>query len=175
MKHSVQELLDLLETVGPRVHVLLTKLTGRVDAAEDLLQELFLKLSRSNGFKTASNQEAYLLRSAIHIAFDWRQQNRKLVSLEDSRIEIPQPGIGPADGLIQAELVGKALRALELLSDNDRELLCMRFLEEMSNETLATHYGVSVHQVRSKCSKAMDRLRRLLQSDQVKTANGDQP
>lgn len=56
MKQSVQELLDLLETVGPRVHVVLTKLTGRVDAAEDLLQKLFLKLSRSGGFKTAPNR-----------------------------------------------------------------------------------------------------------------------
>jgi RNA polymerase sigma factor (sigma-70 family) len=175
VKHSVQELLDLLETVGPRVHVLLTKLTGRVDAAEDLLQELFLKLSRSSGFKTAPNQEAYLLRSAIHIAFDWRKQNRRLVSLEDSKIEITQPGMSPADGLVHAELVVKVLQALELLSENDRELLCMRFLEEMSNETLAMHYGVTVHHVRSKCSKAMDRLRRILQPDQVKTANGDQP
>lgn len=175
MNNSVQELLDLLETVGPRVHVLLTKLTGRVDAAEDLLQELFLKLSRSGGFKTAPNQEAYLLRSAIHIAFDWRKQNRKLISLEDSKFEIVQPGMSPADGLIQSELVEKVLRAFELLSDNDRELLCMRFLEEMSNQTLATHYGVTVHHVRSKCSKAMDRLRRILRSDQVETANGDQP
>jgi len=175
VKQSVQELLDLLETVGPRVHVLLTNLTGRVDAAEDLLQELFLKLSRSNGFKTAPNQEAYLLRSAIHIAFDWRKQNRKLISLEDFKTEITQPGISPADGLIQAEMVGKVLQALEMLSDNDRELICMRFLEEMSNETLAAHLGVSAHQVRSKCSKAMDRLRRILQADQVKIANGDQP
>ncbi|MEQ1825886.1 MAG: sigma-70 family RNA polymerase sigma factor [Pirellula sp.] len=171
----MQELLDLLETDGPRVHVLLTKLTGRVDAAEDLLQELFLKLSRSSGFKTAPNHEAYLLRSAIHIAFDWRKQNRKLVSLDDSKIEITQPGISPVDGLIHAEMVGKVLRALEVLSDNDRELLCMRFLEETSNETLATHYGVTVHQVRSKCSKAMARLRRILQSDRVNIANGDQP
>ncbi len=175
MKHSVQELLDLLETVGPRVHVLLTKLTGRVDAAEDLLQELFLKLSRSSGFKTAPNQEAYLLRSAIHIAFDWRKQNRKLASLEDSKIEITQPWTSPADSLIQAELVGKVLHALEMLSDNDRELLCMRFLEEMSNEALATHFGVTAHQVRSKCSKAMDRLRRIMQASQVNIANGDQP
>lgn len=175
MKQSVQELLDLLETVGPRVHVLLTKLTGRVDAAEDLLQELFLKLSRSGGFKNAPNREAYLLRSAIHIAFDWRKQNRNMVSLEDSKIETTQPGMSPADSLIQTELVEKVLQALELLSENDRELLCMRFLDEMSNEMLATHYGVTVHHVRSKCSKAMDRLRRILQADQVKTANGDQP
>lgn len=175
MKHSVQKLLDLLETIGPRIHVLLTKLTGRVDAAEDLLQELFLKLSRSSGFKTAPNQQAYLLRSAIHLAFDWRKQNRKSVSLEECKIEITQPGTSPADGLINAELVGKVLQALEMLSDNDRELLCMRFLDEMSNETLATHYGMTVHQVRSKCSKAMARLRRILQSDQVNIPNGDQP
>jgi hypothetical protein len=41
-----------------------------------------------------------------------------LVSLEDSKFEIAKPGMSPADGLIQAELVEKVLKAFELLSDS---------------------------------------------------------
>lgn len=81
----------------------------------------------------------------MHIAFDWRKQNQKSVSLDDSKIEVTQPGISPTHGMIYAELVWKGLQALEMLSDNDRELLCKRFLLEMSNETLETHYEVTVH------------------------------
>ena len=50
MDQSAIRLLEMLESVGPRVHALFTKLTSRVDAAEDLLQELFIKLLRSDGF-----------------------------------------------------------------------------------------------------------------------------
>ena len=40
-----KRLLTLLETTGRRLHVLLVRLTQREDVAEDLMQELFLKLT----------------------------------------------------------------------------------------------------------------------------------
>ncbi len=111
MNESAKRLLELLETVGPRVHILLTKITGRVDAADDLLQELFVKLLRSDGFAKAPNQEAYLIRSAIHLAFDWRKLNRRSAPYEESSQDRDPRAIAPIDALIQSESVRAVLLA----------------------------------------------------------------
>ena len=169
MDQSAIRLLEMLESVGPRVHALFTKLTSRVDAAEDLLQELFIKLLRSDGFAKAPNQEAYLIRSAIHLAFDWRKLNRKSISLKESVKDPVHSTISPIDDLIHAETVRAVLHALDSLSDHDRELICMRFLDDQPHEIIAKHYETSVHQIRSKCSKAIARLRRVMGVEQVKS------
>ena len=57
------ELLDLLDANGPYLFRLLHRVTLCEDAAEDLLQELFLKLPASDGFRSATNRLAYAYRT----------------------------------------------------------------------------------------------------------------
>jgi DNA-directed RNA polymerase specialized sigma24 family protein len=52
--HS-QQILGFLEKSGPGLYGLLTRLTLREDVAEDLMQELFIKLNNSRAFKKAEN------------------------------------------------------------------------------------------------------------------------
>ena len=61
---------------------LLTRLTLRSGVAEDLLQELFIKLHDSSNFARASNRKAYLFKTAIHLAFDWRRGQRPTAVME---------------------------------------------------------------------------------------------
>src|SRR5262245_22798320 len=68
--------LRLLEVHGAELHALLARLTLRAGVAEDLLQELFLKLRGSAGFVRADDRKAYAIRTAIHLAFDWRRRRR---------------------------------------------------------------------------------------------------
>jgi hypothetical protein len=56
-------LLHLLETDGRRLHRLQTRLTLRDDAADDLLQELFLPLRSSAGFRNATDRAAFAVRN----------------------------------------------------------------------------------------------------------------
>ena len=56
MKSRHKELLELLDTSGAELFALLTRLTLREDVAEELMQELFIKLSRSRGLDKAANQ-----------------------------------------------------------------------------------------------------------------------
>ena len=46
-----RDALSLLEAEGPRLYALLARITLREDVAEDLMQELFLKLNRSRPFR----------------------------------------------------------------------------------------------------------------------------
>ena len=56
-----KELLELLETSGPHLMALLTKLTLREDVAEELMQDLFVKL---NGARTPGDPADLFARQA---------------------------------------------------------------------------------------------------------------
>jgi hypothetical protein len=53
----------LLETDCRRLHRLLIRLTLLADAANDLLQELFLRLRSSTGFRNATDPAAFAVRN----------------------------------------------------------------------------------------------------------------
>ncbi|MHC4344090.1 MAG: hypothetical protein ACYSUP_05340 [Planctomycetota bacterium] len=53
MHNRQKKVLELLEMSGPRLHELLARLTLSEDAVGDLLQELFIRLSSSNGLDKA--------------------------------------------------------------------------------------------------------------------------
>lgn len=53
-------LLRLLDEYGIQLHALLAKITLRGNAADELLQELFLKVRTADGFATAPSPEKYL-------------------------------------------------------------------------------------------------------------------
>ncbi|MFC1781757.1 RNA polymerase sigma factor [Planctomycetota bacterium] len=77
MRERHKELLDLLDSSGAWLYTLLTRLILREDAAEELMQELFIKLTNSRGFVKSENKGAYARRVAINLAFDWRRKNCK--------------------------------------------------------------------------------------------------
>lgn len=68
------ELLELLDRSGAGLHALLTRLTLRPDVAEELMQELFLKLSAAKDQGGIDCWHAYARRTAINLAFDWRHR-----------------------------------------------------------------------------------------------------
>ena len=77
MKDRTDDLLRLLDAEGPRLHALLIRVTLREDVAEDLMQELFLKLNRSKAFDRAVDPVAYAGRTAVNLAFDWRHRQKR--------------------------------------------------------------------------------------------------
>ena len=87
MQPSVDTLLKLLDRQGPSLHAMLTRLTFREDVAEDLMQELFLKLAGSKGLDKVGNLAAYARTTAINLAFDWRRREAKGPVYSDELIE----------------------------------------------------------------------------------------
>ena len=77
MRSRDKELLELLEKSGASLYALLTRLTLREDIAEELMQELFIKLRNSRGRARVANWDAYARRAAINLAFDWRRAHKR--------------------------------------------------------------------------------------------------
>jgi len=72
------DVLTLLNTHGKRLYALIYRLTLNHDVADDLMQDLFINLSQRSGFADASDPLGYALRSATHLAFDWRRKQIRM-------------------------------------------------------------------------------------------------
>jgi RNA polymerase sigma factor (sigma-70 family) len=155
-----EQLLELLDRSGARLLALLTRLTLREDVAEELMQELFVKLSTAPSRTRVECWEAYARRTAIHLAFDWRRRNRirQTRPLEDVR-EPVAPAPGPLGNAIQREAFEQILAAVEQLNGASREAFVMRHIQQEPYEVIAEQLGRTPHQVRALCFRAMNRLR----------------
>jgi hypothetical protein len=120
------DLVAILGAHGPALHALLLRLTLRQDVAEDLLQELFVKLAGSHGFRAARDRAAYVKRAAINLALDWRRARRRGTPAPFSDVAASdQPAI---DALIDREDVERILDASAELTELSRQALVMRYV-----------------------------------------------
>ena len=150
MRSDFSSLLQILESHGADLFTLLCRLTLQAHVAEDLLQDLFLKLSDSSGLAAAQNRVAYVFRSAIHLAFDWRHGRRSFESLQ---VDLTQDAIQPIDRMIEAEDFERTLEALERLSELSREVLVLRYLQHQEYSAIARQMQKTEHQVRALAHK----------------------
>jgi RNA polymerase sigma-70 factor (ECF subfamily) len=162
LKRPAGEILSLLADHGGGLYALLTRLTLREDVAEDLMQELFLKLTRSNGFGRAEDPLAYAFRAATNLAFDWRRARKRTPPMETTFSEPLSHDRSPLSNLVRREELERVLDAVGGLPRLSRDLVVMRYLEQQGYDTIAGQLGKTPHQVRGLCHKAVGRLRRLL-------------
>ncbi|MEZ6101646.1 MAG: sigma-70 family RNA polymerase sigma factor [Pirellulaceae bacterium] len=162
MNQRVRQLLAILESHGSRIHVLLTRLTMCESTAEDLLQELFLRLSKSESFGNARDQTAYAIRTATNLAFEWRRIQQKRVRSESLTDDPVAPTSSPDDSLERRESCAQVLHALDQLSEISRQVIVLHRLEEQSYESIAAQLQKTPHQVRAICSKGVAQLRQIL-------------
>jgi len=160
------ELLDLLDKFGAGLHALLARLTLREDVAEELMQDLFLKLQGAKDQGRIDCWYAYARRTAINLAFDWRrrQATRRTCSL-DELAERASETPAPLGKLIASEELEQVLAAIDRLSGASREVFVMRYLQQNSYEEIAGQLGKTVHQARALCFRAISTLRDVLGCD----------
>jgi RNA polymerase sigma-70 factor (ECF subfamily) len=172
VQNRQQRLLEFLERSGPPLYALLTRLTLREDVAEDLMQELFIRLSNSKALDNAQNRDAYARRCVINLAFDWRQRRKQdALPLDDIR-EPASDDNSPLAKLIQKEEMEEVLDAIGQLTGLSRETFVMRYIGQNSYEDIAKEMGREPHQVRALCSRAMGQLRDLVNGKPHSTGKG---
>lgn len=166
MSQRQTELLELLEVSGAKLHALLARLTLREDVAEELMQDLFIKLHGARDQGGIECWYAYARRTAINLAFDWRRRQtiRRACSLE-AVSERASDDAAPVSRLIESEELDQVLNAIDQLNGASREVLIMRYLQQDSYEEIALQLGKTVHQARALCFKAMSALRDVLGCD----------
>ena len=165
MENRHETLLQLLEKSGATYYRLLTRLTLREDVAEELMQELFIKLSNTNDLNNVKNLNAYARRAAINLAFDWRRSSKHNHLGLDLLQEQTSNDNSPLTNMVQAEQLEQVLDSIEKLNKTSREVLVMRYIEEQTTEYIAGQLNKTPHQVRALCSRALGDVRDILGSN----------
>ena len=128
---------------------------GSRHAAEDLLQETFLRLMRHvDRCGAAASPRGYLFGIARHVSADaWRHAQR----VESEIADAPAPP--PDERLNAARETIAALPALQ------REILDLRFQHDLSYAEIAEALGIPVGTVRSRLHHALEMLRERLEKE----------
>ncbi len=140
MTHA--EVNEAYERYGPLVHRRCLRILREKTAAEDTLQEVYIRLWRyGDSFREATSKIAWLYRVADNCCFD-RLGRRGFVSTTETAPEnysdTDQSG---AEGkLDDRELV---LRILRLFEARVRQVVVLRYLDEMTHEEIAQETGWS--------------------------------
>jgi RNA polymerase sigma factor (sigma-70 family) len=157
-----KELLELLDKSGASLFTLLTRLTLREDVAEELMQELFIKLS-SRHFDRARNRYAYARKTAINLAFEWRR-NHKVNHIGLDHISEPACNrLSPLNELVRAEELDEIMNAIGKLRRLPREVIVMRYIQQEPYDSIAEQLGKTNHHVRALCSRALIRIRNIIE------------
>ena len=153
----------------PQIFRFLLSSTRDVDLAETLTQECFLKAHRNwAGFRGESTAMTWLMRIAINLEKDnwrnrrlqfWRQTRTNAVDLDEASEWLPSGERNAEQQLLAREQVQHVWRAVEKLSERQRTVFLLRFVEEMELAQIAAATGLSEGTVKAHLSRALGKVR----------------
>ena len=130
---------------------------GSRDEAEDLTQEVFLRLVRRLDVETIDNPEAFLFRTAINLLRDRSRRGKTWSShvVELAHHENTIEEVSPERVLDSRQSLSSVLRALDELDERSRDVFILHRLEGLKHAELAALYGVSVSSIEKYIMKAL--------------------
>lgn len=128
------------------------------NAAEDLVQEAFIRLHRSAGsIRDLGRAPAFLRSIVINLARD--HNRRGLMSLRHrASAEPPQPPTEPDEHSVRNEEGDEVLVALRTLPERQRACLVLHYYEEMSIAEVADTLHISKNSVKTHCRRGLTAL-----------------
>lgn len=146
------------------------------EMTEDIFQETFMKAIitiRQGRYNENGKFSAWLRRIAHNLIIDsFRQEkSENLVSCDEPEVNILN-NIGLAEGTIENAIVNRQIlsdvrRLMEFLPDEQREVVYMRFYQDLSFKEIAEQTGVSINTSLGRMRYAILNLRRMAEKNGV--------
>jgi RNA polymerase sigma-70 factor (ECF subfamily) len=149
-------------------------LTRNDAAAQDVVQESFLRAFRFHDGFRGSDGRAWLLAIVRNTCFTWLQQNRtEQTASFDEELHSPESELSsPSEALQQSEDREAVRRAVEELPAEYREAIVLRELEGLSYKQIAAVAGIPIGTVMSRLARARGRLQRTLRPPNASPQSG---
>lgn len=148
----------------PIYHFLL-RMVRRAGVAEDLSQDVFIRLWRHlDEIQSEELLRGWLHRVAANTVIDhWRREESRERRLRILREHpVARYTVRPSSRMEREEVLDGVRAAVEALPPKLRSVLLLRTQEGMSYDEVAEVLGLSVHAVRSRLFRARQELHRLL-------------
>lgn len=170
---NMQALAALVERHKGRVYRTLYQIIGNAEDAEDLSQEVFLKLFRALGsYRGDAAFTTWLHRLTLNAAFDWLRARRRrplTVPLEPPEEEarepvtpVAPPAEGPEETALRSERRQQLRQAIEALSPEYRDVVILYHFHHLSYQQIGDRLGLPVRTVETRLYRARAQLRKRL-------------
>ena len=152
-----EKLESLMETYGTQVKRLCCLYLRDASLAEDAAQETFIKAWRSlASFRSESSERTWLMRIAVNTCRDalrtsWFRRLDRRVTPE----ELPLVSPGPQEPALA--------QAITRLPARDREVILLRYYEQLSPDEIAHMLRQPLNTVKSRLARAKKKLKQLLE------------
>lgn len=134
------------------------RLASEADA-QDLAQEVYLRLLRFESADLVRNPQAYLCKMASHVVSEWKQEARQRMPHSSQGLDV-LPIEDDMDDTLDLQRRRESLgRALEQLPPNMRAALMLHHLDGLSYQQIADELGVTLRMVRRYIEDGYVRLR----------------
>jgi RNA polymerase sigma-70 factor (sigma-E family) len=148
------------EFAGARLAAVLrfaTALSGDPDLAEDLVQEVLIRVSgRWQKIGQLDRPEAYIRKMVVNEYLSWRRRSWRLIPSGMSSHLTGRSSPDPADGYIERQAL---LAELAKLSRRQRTALVLRYYEGLADAEIAEVMGCTQSTVRGHVFQALAALR----------------
>lgn len=166
---TAQEFSRVAAEHRPHIYRFLLSSTRDPDLAETLTQETLLKAHRNwASFRGESSAMTWLMRIAINLQKDhwrnrrlqfWRQTQTNSVDVDEASSWLPSTEASQEQQLLARERVAHVWRAVKDLSERQRTVFMLRYVEEMELSEIAQATGLSEGTVKAHLSRAVSRVR----------------
>ena len=168
LKRQDPELLDrLIETYQHRLMRYLMFLTNKREVAEDLFQEVWIRvLKRGSQYNGKARFDTWIFTIARNLVIDLSRK-RTMASLDEMReggederpFEIAQDGPSPLEQFQGREDAAELAAVMLTLEPSYREVLTLRFHEELSLEEIAAVTRAPLSTVKSRLYRGLASLK----------------
>jgi len=166
---AAQEFATIVESHRPQIFRFLLASLRDVDLAETLTQECFLRAHRNwKHFRGESSAMTWLMRIAINLQKDhwrnrriqfWRHTHSNAVDVDEASEWLPSGEHTVEQKLLAREQVAHVWKAVEGLSERQRTVFLLRYVEEQELSEIAQATGLREGTVKAHLSRALARVR----------------
>jgi RNA polymerase sigma-70 factor (ECF subfamily) len=163
---DMQAYTTLVERFQQRVVNTVYRYTGDGAGAEDLAQEVFIKIFKARkSYQPVAKFTTWLFRIVTNLCLNEirNRKHRPNVSLDDNPLLDPGQADPTGDGLARQDLVRAVRRALDALPENQRMAVVLNKWEDQSYEAIAETMGLTVAAVKSLLFRARQAMKEMLE------------
>lgn len=153
---------------------ILSKIKNK-DLAEDIFQDTFVKVINSLQKQLYNEEDKFLpwvMRIAHNLVIDYFRQNNKVRTIvptdEFDIFEIISDNTkNIEETLVNTQIFSDVRKLIELLPNDQKEVLMMRYYDELSFKEIADLTGVSINTALGRMRYALINMRKMIEKHQI--------
>ena len=160
-KDNVETFTELYEHYMPKVFRYISYQVGNMDLAEDLTSAVFEKtLTKLNSYRSnKASFSTWLMTVARNTVIDhYRVKSRKITISIEETFDIASKEISPEEKVIRKEELQRLDTYLREFSQQEREIISLKFGAELNNRQIAKMLGLSESNAGTKLYRAIRKL-----------------